>query len=92
MATTQDRAIGTEAAILSRILEPNMPSFSPNGARDILALDFPQDDKVRMRQLLAKARDEGLSAEEQEEANNFERVGHLLNMLQSKARCSLKGR
>ena len=92
MATLQDISNGTEAAILSRLLEPAEATLSVQGAKDILALDFKPGDKARMRELLAKSREEGLTPEEQEVANNYERVGHMLNMLQSKARCSLKGR
>ena len=44
-----------------------------------------------MHQLSAKAREGTLTPEEQAAANNYERVGHLLNILQSKARRSLKG-
>lgn len=80
----------SEAAILDRILEPDKPTFSPEAAHDILALDFNQVDKDRMRQLSAKAREGTLTADEQAEMNNYERVGHLLNILQSKARRSLK--
>ncbi len=82
----------SDVAILSRILMPDDPSFSPQTADDILALDFNEADKARMRQLSAKAREGTLSPDEQAEISNYERVGHLLNILQSKARRSLKGR
>jgi hypothetical protein len=80
----------SEVAILSRILEADKPGFSSAVARAILALDFNQADRERMRQLSAKAREGGLSRQEQVEINNYERVGHFLNLIQSKARCSLK--
>ncbi len=82
----------TEAAILGRILQPDKPTFSPEAARAILDLDFDQADRDRMRQLSAKARAGTLTPDEQTAINNYERVGHLLNIMQSKARCSLKGR
>jgi hypothetical protein len=82
----------SEVAILSRVLEPDKPTLSLRTARDLLALDFSPGDKERMRQLSAKAREGTLSPEEQEAINNYERVGHLLNILQSKARRSLKAR
>ena len=44
-----------------------------------------------MRQLSAKARAGTLTAEEDAEAGKYELVGHLLNIMQSKARRSLKG-
>ena len=45
-----------------------------------------------MRQLSAKAREGTLTPDEQAALNNDERVGHLLNILHSKARRSLAGR
>ena len=81
----------SEVSILNRILRPKSPTFSPEAARDILALDFDQADKDRMRQLSAKARAGTLTAEEDAEAGKYELVGHLLNIMQSKARRSLKG-
>jgi hypothetical protein len=66
----------SEVAILSRVL----------------ALDFGAADKERMRKLSAKARAGTLTPDEQAAIENYERVGHLLNIMQSKARRSLKGR
>jgi len=82
----------SEVSILNRILRPNTPTFSPEAAQDILALDFDQADKDRMRQLSTKARAGTLTAEEDTEAGKYELVGHLLNIMQSKARRSLKSR
>jgi hypothetical protein len=45
-----------------------------------------------MRELSAKAREGTLSAAEQMEINNYERVGHVLSLMKSKARRSLKNR
>jgi hypothetical protein len=81
----------SEVDILDRVLRPDEPTFSQQTAHDILALDFSQEDKDRMRVLSAKARDGELTAAEKTEINNYERVGHLLSILQSKARRSLKG-
>jgi hypothetical protein len=81
----------SEVSILNRILRPDLPTFSPETARDILALDFAQSDKDRMKELSAKARAGTLTAEEDAEAGKYELVGHLLNIMQSKARRSLPG-
>jgi len=54
-------------------------------------LDFDQVDKDRLRELSAKARAGTLTAEEDVEAGKYELVGHLLNILQSKARRSVAG-
>jgi hypothetical protein len=82
----------SDMAILTRILEPDKATLNPSAARAILTLDFPPRDKDRMRQLSAKVRDGTLSPEEQIEIDNYERVGHVLNIMQSKARRSLAGR
>jgi hypothetical protein len=79
-----------EVSILNRILRPRVPNFSREGAHDILTLDFDQADKDRMRELSAKARAGTLTAEEDAEAGKYELIGHLLNIMQSQARQSLK--
>ena len=45
-----------------------------------------------MRQLSAKAQQGTLTPEEQDEINNYERAGHVLSLMKSKARRSLKSR
>jgi len=82
----------SESAILSRVLEPDKPTFSVAAARAILDLDFSQEDKVRMQELSAKAQEGKLTRREQADLDSFERVGHFINLMQSKARRSLKSR
>jgi hypothetical protein len=82
----------SEIAIFSRILEPDQATLSAAAARAILALSFSPADRDRMRQLSAKAQQGTLSPAEQDEINNYERVGHILSLMKSKARRSLKGR
>jgi hypothetical protein len=60
-------------------------------ARAILELDFKQPDKDRMRALLARAKKGTLTAKEKVEIDDYERVGHMLSLMKSKARRSLKG-
>jgi hypothetical protein len=88
MATLQSEI--TEVSILNRILQPNTPTFSPEVAQEILAFDFDEADKEQMRLLSAKARAGTLTADEDALAGKYEIVGHLLNIMQSKARRSLK--
>lgn len=87
------RQTGTsEGAIFSRVLQPDRGSLPVAAARAILELGFSQDDQERMRALSAKARDGSLSADEQAEINNYERVGHMLALMKLKANRSLKER
>ena len=81
----------SEVAIFGRILEPEEATLDVAAARAILNLEFNQNDKDRMSALLAKAKKGTLSAEEQVEIDNYERVGHMLSLMKSKARRSLKG-
>jgi hypothetical protein len=82
----------SEVAIFGRVLEPDQATLDAAAARAILALDFKQTDKDRMRALLAKAKEGTLTADEEVEIDNYERVGHMLSLLKSKARRSLKDR
>ncbi len=81
----------SEAAIFGRVLEPEEATLDVAAARAILDLDFKQTDKDRMRALLAKAKKGTLTAKEKVEIDNYERVGHMLSLMKSKARRSLEG-
>ena len=79
-----------EISILSRLVDPDSPTFAPDAARGILSLEFPQDDVDRMNELAEKARQGTLSEEEQAQAESYEHIGNFLGLLHSKARLSLK--
>jgi hypothetical protein len=80
----------TETAILSRLIDPDKTNLSPEAARYILSMDFRSDDRRKMQELSEKAQKGTLDADEQAELDNYVRVGHLLALMQSKARKSLK--
>ena len=80
----------SEAAILSRVVRPESGTWSKDAAESILEFDFPPADVRRMNALAAKARRGALSAAEEGELENYRGVGRLLELLQSKARLSLK--
>ena len=80
----------SETAILSRIIKPESGTRSKEAARSILQFDFPSADLRRMNALAAKARRGPLSAAQEAELENYRDVGRLLELLQSKARLSLK--
>src|SRR5262245_12650536 len=81
-----------EAAILTRMVGPDEPNFSPAAAEAILALRFSQADQDRMNTLAAKARAGTLTSQEQAEVEAYSRIGSLVAILKSKARRSLKRR
>jgi hypothetical protein len=80
----------TEAAIVGRLIKPDRGDFSPEAARELLGLQFGDDDKARMQELSLKAQDGTLSEAEQVDIENYRRVGYWLGILWSKARLSLK--
>ena len=80
----------SEAAIFARLWETAESRLSPQVARYVLKVGFPERDKERMHELAAKNRTSQLSAEEREEFDNYIKVGDLLAILQSKARKRLK--
>ncbi len=82
MSTT----LNPEADVLSRL----EVSLTPAGARDLLNLRFSERDQARMLELLEKGNRGTRTAEETAEADDFERVGHLISMLKSVARRTLK--
>ena len=83
---TSDRG----AEILLRAIKPAEGNLSTEAARSILAFRLSVTDGERVNDLAAKARSGTLSVEERAELDEYERVTSLLELMQSKARLSLK--
>jgi hypothetical protein len=79
-----------DTAILARVISPARRFLSPDLAEEILKWDFSQEDKQRMAELSAKARAGELSVEEEAEIDSYVRVGHIVNLMQAKARLAIK--
>ena len=80
-----------DAAIWDRVIECDGPP-SITAARALLRLQFPDEDRKRMRELAAKSRAGQLTDQEESETEAYERRGCLLDILHSKARRVLKRR
>lgn len=78
------------AEILARIIRPEQGRMTPDAAREILAYKLPPDDCQRVNALAAKARDGTVTADERAILDEYERVAALVEIMQSKARLSLK--
>jgi len=85
--TTQS---SNEAAILERVVEPGLKQLPRGLARRILAMKFPEPDLARIDDLSAKARAGALKEDEDAVLESYLRIGHLLSILKSKARQSLR--
>lgn len=64
--------------------------MTPEVAETLLKIKFSPEDVTRMHELLDKGNEGTITDEEREEANSYERIGHLVAMLQSLARRTLK--
>ena len=80
----------TEADILAHVIAPDQPGLPPESARAILALKFDQAALERLNDLAEKSRAGTLSEAERAEMEKYLRVGQFLNLLQAKARVSLR--
>ena len=79
-----------ELAIFGRLLKADKGDLSRELARYVLTLGFGEEDQSRMRELAERNQAGALSPTEQEELQNYVKAGHLLALLHSKARKSLK--
>ncbi len=82
----------SEAAILGRVIQPDRDNLSTAAARALLQLEFTAEDRRRMHELALKNQDDGLTAAERRELDDYLRVGRLLDLLAAKARLALKKR
>ncbi len=91
MATNQTVKNRTsELAIFGRLIKADKGDLSRELARYVLTFGFGEEDQARMRELAERNQAGALSAEEQDELQNYVKAGHLLALLHSKARKSLQ--
>lgn len=81
----------TEADILTEVVEPNRPTLSPQLAEELIALHFNDGATSRIRELLLKNNAGTIKPAEKTTLENYLRVGEFLDLLQAKARLTLKG-
>jgi hypothetical protein len=80
----------SEAAIWTRIIEPEKNGLTPEAARSLLELTFSEKDKSRMNELAEKNREGLLTGAERRELEDYVKVGDVLSLIHLKARKSLK--
>ncbi len=82
----------SEIAIFARLIKADKGDLARSLARYILTLGFSPEDESRMRDLAERNQESGLSSLEQEELRNYVTAGHMLALLHSKARMSLRAK
>lgn len=80
----------SDLSVFARIIAADRGDLAPRLAQYILSLGFSPTDQDRMKELAEKNQDDLLTKGEQAELQGFVKAGHLLALLQSKARKSLK--
>ena len=80
----------SEAAILSRVIQPESGDWPPAAAEAILQMGFDETDRERMTALLEKAKEGELTNEESEALEHYRHIGKLLELMKSRARLSLQ--
>jgi len=80
----------SEADILSEVVAPDQPGLPPESARSILELAFTDQAKQRMDELAEKNRQGTVTDAEQAEMEKYLRVRNFINLMQAKARRSLR--
>ena len=78
-----------EAQILTRVIAPEDSPWERKAAEAILEMGFKAADQQRIDELAKKARQGTLGPDERTEAESYERVGHFISLLKSRARQSL---
>lgn len=79
----------SDVAIFGRLLSNGTGAMSRSLARYVLTLGFTATDQQRMAELAARNQDGAASAGEREELQGYVKAGHLLALLQSRARQTL---
>jgi prophage antirepressor-like protein len=80
----------TEADILGEVVNPEQPWLNAEAAQSILGLTFSDRARKQMRDLLDRNNQGTTTDEELELLERYRRVGLFLDVIQARARQSLK--
>jgi hypothetical protein len=83
-------ALADKPDLISRMLRPEAGGFSQELAAYILNLNFTEEEHARIDVLARKCNQGTLSAEERAEYEWYVIMGDFINLIQIKARISLK--
>ena len=80
----------TESEILEDVISPEQGGLSAEVAESMLGWKFTRRAVSRMNQLADRNNKGTITAQERQELEKYLRVGSLINIVQAKARLSLK--
>ena len=90
MAPATQSSSGDDAAILIRLIRPEINDLPVEAAETFLAMRFEQPDLDRIHELAQKNQNEALSPDEKADFESYLRVSAFLDLMHAKARHSLK--
>lgn len=76
--------------ILSRLVNPRSAGWRSEMAEAIIGLQFSEQDQARATELAEKNGEGTITPEEKKEMEEFMLVGRFIDLMQSRARLSLK--
>ena len=82
----------TEADILTEVVAPDEPTLPQEFAHAVLSVRFNDSATETIRELLQKNSAGTITTEEKDDLEKYMRVGQFLDLMQAKARQSLKAR
>ena len=80
----------TVTDILGEVIQPVAPTFAPQFAQEVLEMHLSEESQSRVRDLLVRNNAGELNATEKSALENYLLVGQFLDLMQAKARLSLK--
>ena len=80
----------TEADIFADVVAPNCGDLPPDVSRSVLQWKFTEQAAERMSTLADRSNKGVITEPEREELERYLRVGSFINIIQAKARLSLK--
>ncbi len=80
----------TESEILADVIAPDQGDLTTEVAQSILRWKFTDRALARMNDLAARNHQGTITSQERQDLEKYLRVGSLINILQAKARLSLK--
>jgi len=90
MAIPRGTTASTDAAILARLIRVEQADLSEEAALALLRLHFDGGDLDRLHELTTKNQDDALTPAERTELESYLRISSFLDLMQAKARRSLK--
>jgi hypothetical protein len=90
MHIQQNASQSMDAVVLTRLIHPEREDLPNEAAQALLAIQYDDENLERLQELVTKNKNDDLSPSEREELESYLRVCAFIDLMQAKARHSLK--